>query len=180
MPGAFTLEWRDGRTEHLFGHRGYYYVLPDRTILSFLPDPAWCRHCKKIRLCEHLRGQESLQQELRDLADPNSKRSLELAIGSTPEFAETWKRKLEVELRLSTLRQMPPSCIYCGHRDVAYFIEGRWAPHPGTGEEVRFYGSGMCSTNFAVRFYDVDCNPLTITDEEKAELWEHVRQNRAY
>jgi len=180
MPGAYTLEWRDGRKEDLSGHRGYYYVFPDRSILSFLPDPAWCRHCKQIRLCEHLRDQEALRQELRELADPNSKRSLELAGGSTPGFAERWKQKLEVELRHATLRQMPPSCIHCGHRDVAYFTEGQWAPHPGTGEEVRFYCSGMCSTNFAVRFYDVDCNPLNITEEEKAELWEHVRLNRAF
>jgi len=104
MPGAYTLEWRDGRKEDLSGHRGYYYVFPDRTILSFLPDPAWCRYCKQIRLCEHLRDQEALRQELRELADPN----------------------------------------------------------------------------FAVRFYDVDCNPLNITEEDKAELWEHVRLNRAF
>ena len=63
-----------------------------------------------------------------------------------------------------------------GYDPVAYFTEGQWAPHPGTGEEVRFYCSGMCSTDFAVRFYDVDCNALNITEEEKAELWEAVRQ----
>jgi len=180
MPGAYTLEWRDGRKEDLFGHRGYYYVFPDDTILSFLPDPAWCHYCGQIRLCEHLRDQAALQQELGELADPSSKRSMEFAKLSTSGFAEIWKQKLDVQLRHAMLRKMPPSCIHCGHREVAYFVEGALAPHPGTGEEVRFYGSGMCSTNFAVKFYDVDCNPLNITEQEKARLWEEVRQNRAF
>jgi hypothetical protein len=180
MPGAFTLEWRDGREEDLYGHRGYYYVFSDHTILSFLPEPAWCRHCEQIRLCEHLRDEAALRQELRECADPNSELSLRLAKSLAPGFAETWKQKLEVQLRHVTLRKMPPSCIHCGHRDIAYFVEDQWAPHPGTGEEVQFYCSGMCSTDFARRFYDVDCNPLILTEEEEAALREAVRQDRAY
>ena len=180
MPGAYTLEWRDGRKEDLFGHRGYYYVFPDRTVLSFLPDPAWCRHCGQIRLCEHLQKESTIRQELADLSDPNSKLSQELARFSRRGFSEVWKQKLEVTLRHAILRKLPPTCIHCGYRNVAYFIEDRWAPHPGTGEEVRFYSSGMCSTDFARKFYDVDCNPLVITEDQKAELWEVLRQNRAF
>ena len=178
MPGVCTLKWRDGREENLFGHRGYYYVLPDQTILSFLPDPAWCRHCDRITLCEHLQTPAAIQKQLSDLADPASKRSLELARMSTANFSETWIKKLQVGLQHATLRKLPPSCLECGYREVAYFIEGQWAPHPKTGEEVLFYFSGMCSTNYAKKFYDTDCNPLDITDEQKAALWDAVRHNK--
>ena len=180
MPGLYTLKWRDGREEELFGHRGYYYVFPDQTILSFLPEPAWCRFCGEIKLCEHLQTPATIQKELSDLADPTSKRSLELSRVSTVGFSQTWIETLKVSLRHAILRKMPPSCLHCGHREVVYFVEGQWAPHPGTGEEVRFYGSGMCSTDYAKKFYDVDCNLLNITDEEKEELWEAVRNNRAF
>lgn len=180
MPGYYTLEWRDGRKEDLYGHRGYYYVFSDRTILSFLPDPAWCRHCRQIRLCEHLREQAVIEQELRDLADPDSKRFSEIVRGMGPGFAVKWRHRLEVELRHAVLRTTPPSCLHCGHREVAYFVEDQWAPHPGTGDDVHFSNTGMCSTDFAKKFYDVDCNPLHLSESEKTELREAIRQNRAF
>lgn len=176
MPGVYTLESRDGREENLYGHRGYHYVFDDGTMLSFLPEPAWCRHCQQIRLCEHLHEPATIQQMLSELEDPGSKKSLELARSSDPLFAARWKQTLEAELRHATLRKLPPSCLHCGHRDVAYFLLGQWAPHPGTGEEVRFSISGMCSTDFAVKFYDIDGTPLQITEEERAAMWKIATQ----
>lgn len=155
MPGLYTLKWRDGRQKDLFGHRGYYYVLPDHAILSFLPEPAWCRSCGEIRLCEHLQTPAAIQKELSDLTDPNSERSRELARISTVGFSETWIEKLRVSLRHAMLRKLPASCLYCGHREVAYFTEGQWAPHPGTGEEVYFGGSGMCGTGYAKKLVTI-------------------------
>jgi hypothetical protein len=175
MPGAYTLEWKDGRKENFFGHRGYYYVFPDRTLLSFLPAPAWCHACREIRLCEHFSDEASLRKELADLSDPTSARSQELAKSSSPHFPEVWKRKREVEFRHALARRLPPSCLHCGQRRVAFFTEGEWASHPGTGEDVRFCCSGMCSTNFAMKFYDVDGNLLKTSAEERAALLESIR-----
>ena len=178
MPGFYTLEWRDGRTEDLFGHRGYYYVLPDRRLVSFLPDPAWCRHCGAITLCEHLRQVAEIEQELTTLDDPNSERSLQLGRSPNPGFPETWRQVLLLQLRHAQLRELPPSCLTCGQRDVAYFPEGEWAPHPGTGEEVRFSFAGMCSTDFARKFYDVDGKLLDLSESEREALKQSIRQDK--
>ena len=150
----------------------------DGTFLSFLPDPAWCHHCGRITLCEHLRDQATIRQELRDLDDRNSEYSKTLLKRVPSGFAERWRLKLEAELRHVYLRTLAPSCMHCSHRKVAYFAKDTWAPHPGTGEDVRFFCSGMCSTDFAKKFYDLECHPLQLTPDERGELWESVRQSR--
>lgn len=178
MPGTYTLEWKNGRKEKLFGHRGYYYVFPDRTLLSFPPVPAWCHQCGQIRLCENLEDEWQIRQELADLSDPASARVEEEARASSPVFSEAWKRRLVTVLQHVLARRLPPSCLYCGERQVSYFKEGEWAPHPGTGEEVRFYGSGMCSTDFAMKFYDIDGNLLNLSLEERRALFEAIQAEK--
>jgi hypothetical protein len=107
------------------------------------------------------------------LDDPDSKDSQYLA-NSSPGFADTWRQKLKNQLRLATQRKLPPSCLRCGMREVSYFKEGEWAPHPGTGEEVRFSCSGMCSTDFAVKFYNLDGELLPLSDDEKSNYLDAV------
>jgi hypothetical protein len=175
MPAVYTIEWKDGRKETLFGPRGYYYVFSDRTVLSFLPVPAWCLKCRSVRLCERLHDEASIRQELADLDDPNSARSQELKKSLSKDFPQRWRRRKELELNQARSRRLPPSCIHCGNREIVYFTEGEWAPHPGTGEDVRFYIQGMCSTAFANKFYDLEGNPLELVAEELKALLDVVR-----
>lgn len=135
------------------------------------PSPRGAATASRIRLCEQLRDRAAIEQELRDLEDPTSARSLSLGKGSPPDFPATWRQRVELELHQATRRTLPPSCLHCSQRDVAYFTVGQWAPHPGTGEEVLFRISGMCSTDFAVKFYDLEGTPLNITGEERAAMW---------
>lgn len=180
MPGAYTLEWRDGRKVDIFGHRGYFYVFPDGQILSFLPTPAWCNSCKDVRLCEERREAASIEAELAELEDPESDRSMQIEKGFSAGFANVWKEELQFQLRHARVRNSRPSCLQCGQRSVTYFEEGVWAPHPETGEEVRFSCSGMCSTDFAMRFYDIDGNPLIVSDQEEAALRDKVIKDRLF
>jgi hypothetical protein len=101
-----------------------------------------------------------------------------VAKGSTPGFTEVWKYKREAQLRHVLARRLPPSCLHCGHRQVSFFTEGKWAPHPGTGEEVRFSCTGMCSTDFAMKFYDIDGNLLELSDKEINALRELNRKGK--
>jgi hypothetical protein len=175
MPGVFELEWRDGRKERTFGHRGYYYVFPDGKILSFLPEPGRCHQCRKVTLCERLEALDEIQKELAELEDPASERSKRIALSSNPRFPQEWKRSRKSFLKHALLRTLPPSCIVCSGRHVSYFSQ-EWAVHPGTGEEVRLRCTGMCSTDFAMRFYDVEGNLLEPSDEERDRFEELIRK----
>lgn len=174
MPGFFTLEWRDGREEEHFGHRGYYYVLSETEILPFLPDPAWCRDCRKMTLCESAISSDAVRAELAEMDDPRSDISKQLARSEVPGFTERWRSKKELELKHAQSRNLAPSCMSCGGRDVFHFPDNEWVAHPETGEGVRLSGTGMCSTDFAMKFFDVDANPLDLDESERSRLLEIV------
>jgi hypothetical protein len=170
MPAMYQLEWRNGRIDEIYGHRGYYYVFSDSEVLSFLPTPAWCNICGKITLCEKLESPEAIKSELDQLEEPESEIAKMLRRSSTPDFSDRWKRRREMDLLLVTQRTEPASCLTCGGRQVVHFIDDVWMPHPGTGEEVRFSCSGMCSTTFAMKFYDLEGRLLEIDTDDKKRL----------
>lgn len=170
MPGVYQLEWRNGRIEKIFGHRGYYYVFDDSTVLSFLPVPAWCASCGEITLCERFESTEAIKSELNQLENPESQISILLQRSPVPDFLCLWKRRREMELLLFTQRIEPASCLTCGERQVTHFIDDVWMSHPGTGEEVRLTSTGMCSTDFAMRYYDLEGRLLEIDADEKKRL----------
>lgn len=173
MPGVYQLEWRNGRIETIYGHRGYYYVLDGLDgleILTFLPVPAWCHVCAKIPLCEKLESPEAIQADLDQLEDPESEMSRQLRRSSLSDFPARWKRRRTVELALVTKRTEPAMCLTCGERRVSHFTADAWMAHPGTGEEVRLSSSGMCSTGFAMKFYDPDGHPVDVDADEKKRL----------
>jgi hypothetical protein len=170
MPGVFTLEWSDGRTEEIYGHRGYYYVFPDDTLLAFYPEPAWCYICGALTLCERLLPVAEIQAELDELKNPESTRSQELRKSSLPDFPEIWQHRRQLELRHAHARTLPASCLACGERQVSRLPDNEWAPHPATGERVRLYASGMCSTDYAMKFYDTDGTLLPLTEAERMRL----------
>jgi len=178
MPGVYILEWRNGRKETIFGGRGYYYVFPNETLLSFPPVPSWCRHCERITLCEHLRAEDEIRHELTDLDIPTSAISQSVAKSPVTGFGGTWRKRLEVELQQAMIRRLLPSCLTCGQREVSYFKEREWSTHPKTGEEVLFHLSGMCSTSFAIKFYDVEGNLLDLSDEKRKILMDMVKARK--
>jgi hypothetical protein len=183
MPAVYTLEWKDGRKQDLWGGGGYFYVFPDRTLRSFHPYDAWCHSCGQIRLCEHFKDEASIREEIAALSDPASALSRRVATMrerspgdlSSEAVRAAFKGPLETELRHLLRRKLAPSCLHCGQRRVSYFKKGDWAPHPGTGEEVRLYFSGIgipTSHYLAWKFYDIEGNFLDLSDEEKQNLLE--------
>lgn len=170
MPGVYQLEWRNGQSETIYGHRGYYYVFDDSTVLSFLPVPAWCHSCGKIALCEKLDSPGDIKAELEQLNDPESEMSQQLRRSPVASFPEDWKHRREMDLLLATQRTEPASCLTCGGRRVSHFTADVWMTHPETGEEVRLTSPGMCSTGFAMKFYDLEGNLIDIGDKEKKRL----------
>ena len=178
MPGVYTLEWRDGRKQKFYGHRGYYYVFPNQILLSFLPSSAWCHKCKKITLCERLEQPETIRAELEELDDPKSTRSQQISKSRASNFPEHWRNKRELQLRHVTARKLPPSCLVCGSRQVSFFPDGEWAPHPETGEEVRLSCTGMCSTGFAMKFYDTEGQLLDLGNEERERFLKLINSGK--
>ena len=55
----------------------------------------------------------------------------------------------------------------CGKAEVTFFVSGEWSPHPKTGELIMFSAVGMCSTNFAMRFFNPEGEELTLTEIEQ-------------
>src|SRR5690242_9136382 len=72
MPAAYELKFRDGRVELLSGHRGYYYAISAYTLLHFMPIPAWCHHCKRVKLAEDLMKREEIEVALKESENPES------------------------------------------------------------------------------------------------------------
>jgi hypothetical protein len=177
----YTLEWRDGRTEQVeFLDGGYFYVLPDRTLVNFQPKPGWCHDCRKFTLCEWLRKEAVIRQELAEVIDPRSARwqRRRFTSLSIEELISIDKDILEGELRHILARSLPPSCLSCGRRQVSFLQFGEWGLHPGTGEEFRLciggWGTGISRAR--LRHYDADGQALELTDEEEAALHDSSRQ----
>lgn len=169
MPAAYELKYRDGRVEELWGHRGYYYVLGPETLLCFLPIPAWCSHCANIQLAEHLMKPEELEAELKQLHDPQSewhRTRPRPPLQKDIAFRESFFRN---QLTLWSKRTSQPRCMNCGEPRVSFFVEGKWSPHPHSGEEVLFSCVGMCSTDFAMRFYNPDGVELTLSEDQRKD-----------
>ena len=178
MPAVFKLEWKDGRFEEIAGHRGYYYVIDENSLLSFLPEPAWCRDCADIRLCEPNESVETIRSEIEELDDPDSERSKQVAKSLSKDFPDHWRERRVLELQLAEQRELPPSCLTCGGRNVIFIPEDDWISHPTGDGEIRLSVSGMCSTNFAMKFYDTEGNPLELTDRDRDRLLDIVRAGK--
>lgn len=184
METGYTFEWRDGRTEEVhYVDRGYYYIFPDHTRMPIEAGPAWCHVCRKFTLCERLRTEADLRQEIAELSDPSSARwqSLNLRCQNMKEWSPNpfpieeliliEKRILENQLRHVLIRTLPASCLSCGNRQVTFLKYGEWATHPETGQDFRVsiegHGCGICRMS---HFYDVDGHPLKLTDRERSAL----------
>jgi hypothetical protein len=167
MSAAYTLEWRDGRKEVFLCGEGDFYVFPDRSIIPLDTVPAWCHVCREIKLCEQLDSETTLREEITNLSDPASAMWQAAAKGTWPGHPEVWKARCEKRLRHVLLRRLAASCLSCGQRQVSFFKQREWVPHPGTGQEVRLHCSGMCSGLIRTKYYDIDGNPLELSDEEK-------------
>lgn len=178
MPGVFKLEWKDGRFEEIFGHRGYYYVIDGSSLLSFLPEPAWCLDCGQIRLCEPTESVETIRSEIEELDDPDSERSKQVARGLSEDFPKRWRARRARELQIAELRKLAPSCLTCGNRNVIFIPENEWIAHPAGDGKIRLSMSGMCSTDFAMKFYDTEGNPLKLSDTDRQRLLDLVRAGK--
>ena len=170
MPGWYTLLEKNGRKTDYYGSRGHYNVLDEHTFSSFLPVPAWCRTCAEIREVEGISPLSDLESQLKDLD------TSEYWKGKTtlPAVKADLSRRIEWRKR----RALPPSCLTCGGRDIFCFPVGEWIPHPSSGELVCLSSSGMCSTAFAVDFFDVDGHRLAVSEEKRQQYWSEV-QNRS-
>jgi hypothetical protein len=175
MPGVYKLTYRDGREEELFGHDGYYYVLSGNRLLSFQPNPVWCHTCKAITLGETHPSKAEIEEELRQMDDPNSQWYQTQRRPPTPRDIAFWKEHLNDLLLLWQERASPPKCLTCFQPTVSNFVWNKWAPHPGTGEEVQYRCIGISSTNLAKRFFTPNCDELSLSAEQKSALWEKVR-----
>lgn len=179
MPGVYKLKYRDGRVEELWGHEGYYYVLGPDALLSFQPMPAWCHHCKEISLVEDLEQQpDEIREELRQIADLESPWYRQRKHRIDEHFISVSKEHLTNKLLLWSRRKSRPRCIDCGNSTVSFFEHRKWAPHPGTGEEVFFELAGIASTNVARRFFDPDGVALALTDAEREHYVTLLRENK--
>jgi hypothetical protein len=180
MITGYTFEWRSGRKEEVeFLDCGYFYVLPDRALVNFQPKPGWCHDCRKFTLCEWLRKEAVIREELAEVRDQGSAIWQKRRFGplSLEERISIEKDRLEGELRHILVRSLPPSCLSCGRRQVSFFKLGEWGLHPDTGEEFRLcvegWGSGISGAR--LRYYDVDGHELELKDEEEAALHDWSR-----
>jgi hypothetical protein len=178
MSANYELKYRDGRVEEFCGHRGYYYVLGPDTLLCFFPMPAWCRHCGAVRLCEDLEPADKIRELLKQVENPESDLYRQFKRPPSAEFIENTKASLRNKLRLWELRTSPPRCMSCGKSLVSFFEDGKWSPHPGTGEEVFFSWAGMSSTDFAMRFFDPEGAELALSDAQRMHYFSLIRANK--
>jgi hypothetical protein len=176
MPGVYRLTYRDGRKEEHFGHRGYYYVLSGNRLLAFLPDPVWCHTCKAITLGETHESKAEVEEELSQIDDPNSEWYRTRRREPLAEDIAFFRRRLNNLLVLWQERTSAPKCLKCFHSTVSKFVWNKWAAHPGTGEEVLYQCVGMCSTDFAMRFFTVDCEELSLSEEKENAFGEMIRR----
>ena len=180
MPGVYRLSYRDGRSEDHFGHRGYFYVLSGEKLLAFYPNPVWCHTCKAITLGETLRSKADIEEELRQIEDPNSEWYRSQRRPPKEKDVSFWKKCLTDLLVLWEERQSPAKCLRCFQPTVSQFVYDKWTPHPETGEEILFECVGMCSTDFAMRFFSPDCIELPLSEEEHERLFERVSKERIF
>jgi hypothetical protein len=159
MPGWFTLLEKNGRKTDYYGSRGHYYVLDEHTFSSFLPIPAWCRTCEEMREVEEISPLSELEKQLDEL-DVS-----EYWKGKTTLPAVKAAKSRRVEWRKR--RTLPASCLTCGKRDIFTFPVGEWVAHPSSGELVCLSSTGMCSTAYAMDFFDVEGHRLIISEEQR-------------
>ncbi len=175
MMTEYTFEWRNGRKEQVeFLDHGYFYVLPDRTLVSFQPKPGWCHDCGKFTLCEWLRKEAVIREELAEMLNPRSARWQRRRFSPLPleKLISIEKDILEGELRHILVRSLPPSCLSCGRRQVSFLQFGEWGLHPGTGEEFRLCMEGWYTgiSRSRPRYYDTDGHALELTKDEEVAL----------
>jgi hypothetical protein len=176
MPGYYTLKYRDGRSEEYFGHRGYYYVLSGGRLVSFNPDPVWCHTCKRVTLGEQVRTRAEVEEELRQIEDQNSEWYRAQRRAPRAEDVAAWKKLLNALVLLWDERTSPAKCMTCFQPTVSQFVWGKWQPHPGTGEEIFYECTGMCSTDFAMRFFTPNCEELSLSKAEEEKFFAMIRK----
>ena len=180
MAGIYHLKYRDGRAEVLCNGEGYYYVLGPDTLIHFSPIPAWCHHCKIISLVEDLKQPEDIREELRQIEDPESPWYRNRKYRIDEHFISVNKEHLKNQLTLWNQRTSPPRCVVCGTTAVGFFEHRKWAPHPGTGEEVFFSLDGVGSVSCdRIRYFNTDGVELALTDAEREHYRTLRRENKA-
>ena len=108
-----------------------------------------------------------IEAELKLIDEPNSEWYRRYPRGRAPGEDSRIRERLRNQLSLWARRKNLPRCLVCGLPGVSFFVEGKWTPHPGSGEEVLFSCVAICSDGFAMRFFDPDGVELTLTETER-------------
>jgi hypothetical protein len=179
MPALYEIRWlSDGRTEKFAGSRGNYYELGDSEHLDLHSTPVWCHRCAKITDGEVLSTLEEIDQQIRDLHDPNSAvyrmtrhGVLDEVLGKGEEFLQKQLGEIGRRRRWRESRKSPPKCIHCGSIEIVELPIGKTMPNPNGDGEIRIDCVGMCSTSFNEWFFTPEGD--RIPRDTRPTYWTH-------
>lgn len=167
MPGFYEVRYPgESPNAEYAGMRGNYYELPDGSHVDLSSRPCWCVTCNTVTDGEWVETLQELEDELKDLHDPNSElfqfHEKSEEIGQIPGhpfkrigFREKAIERTHERITWRKLRTAPPKCIICGstaihfprNEDGCVEIDGRTV--------VWILAKGMCSTLFNEWYFTV-------------------------
>jgi hypothetical protein len=155
MPALYEIRHLpQGTTEEFAGSRGNYYEFEDGSRIDVWSRPAWCRRCGDYTHGESIESLDEIDQQLRDLEDPQSELYQFIQRGvSKGRFRRRWIEMIKQRRRWREGRVSPPRCLLCGSTELVSLPEGVEIPNPrGTGTVV-LNVIGHCSTWFNEWFF---------------------------